>query len=203
MQIGKEEYEKIIRGAERGDLRILINLAAFRRFFCAVDSRALSKEVGLPLAVHTVLLKIFFYGQFLLWLVFAFPAWLAFGYWALLVTPAMWAVWFFYGGRASIGRQRIWPVVVFVGLVVCLGLFAIGDSLWLKVCIVLGTLPLLMARLLYYCTARLVFWALHRSQHFFEMFYLEPSEKVYDVVLRFGPYVWLDPPRHEQDTGAG
>lgn len=199
MQIGKEEYEDIIRGAERGDLRILINVAAFRRFLCAANLRALSAEVGLPLVVHAVLLKVLFYGQFLLWIVFAVPAWFALGYWALIVTPAMWAVWFFYGGRASIGKQRIWPVGLFVVLVLCCALFLIEGSPWLKVCVVLGTLPLLLARLLYYSTARLVFWGLRGSQQFFEMFYLAPSEKVYDVVL---PYVWLDPPRHEQDQGV-
>jgi hypothetical protein len=199
MRIDKEEYDQIIAGAERGDLRILINVAAFRRFFCAVDSRALSADVGLSLKFDAAVLRMLFYGQFLLWLLFAVPCWLALGHWALIVTPVMWAVWFFYGSRASIGRQKIWPVVLFVALVACCGLFVIEGSLWLKACIVLGTLPFLMARVLYYSTARLVFWALHRSQRFFEMFYLEPSAKVYDVVL---PYIWLEPPRHEQDPGV-
>lgn len=114
----------------------------------------------------------------------------AFGWWAIVISPLILISGFFYMGRASIGRQNLVGVSIFLVLAIIDTFSQTSWSLPIKALIISVAITFFLMRYLFFFTTRFVFSLVYSSYQFFSYFYLKPADKVGDVVLHF---IWTDP----------
>jgi len=189
-KISREDYEQIIRDQLDGKLTIMIDTSAWRQFFDKADPSKLGALLNRPVRGQITLIRILSRIDMILLLICVGLSIPAFGWWASAIGPLILIAGFFYKSRASIGRQSIVGVTIFIVSAI---IFAASQASWtlsIKVLILSVAITFFLMRFLYVFTSRFVFGLIHSSYQFFSQFYLHPAEKVGDVVI---PLIWTEP----------
>lgn len=190
MKISREDYDKIIQAQLDGELTIMIDTSAWRQFLDKADPKKLEVLLNYPVRVQISLLRLLSRIDILLLLfcvVFSIPA---FGWWAAAISPLILIAELFYKSRVSIGRQSLVGVTIFLALAIIFAVFQASWTFSVKILILSVAITFFLMRFLYVFTSRFVFSLIHSSYQFFSQFYLQPAEKVEDVVI---PLIWTEP----------
>lgn len=189
IKISREDYEKIIQAQLDGKLTIMIDTSAWRQFLDKADPQKLRAFLNRPVRGQITLLRFLSRIDILLLLFCVGLAIPAFGWWAAAIGPLILIAGLFYKSRASIGRQSLVGVTIFLALAVIIA-FYMSWTLSIKTLILSVAITFFLIRFLYVYTSRFVFGLIHSKYQFFAQFYLQPSEKVGDVVI---PLIWTEP----------
>ncbi|MFZ3114806.1 MAG: hypothetical protein WA121_04300 [Syntrophales bacterium] len=190
MKISREDYDKIIQSQLDGKLTIMIDTSAWRQFLDKADPKKLEALLNYSVRGQIGLLRLLSRIDILLLLFCAVFSIRAFGWWAAAIGPLILGAGFFYKSRASIGRQSLVGVTIFLVLAIIFAAFQASWTFSIKILLLSVAIAFFLIRFLYVFTSRFVFSLIHSSYQFFSHFYLQPAEKVGDVVI---PLIWTEP----------
>ncbi|MCK9418849.1 MAG: hypothetical protein M0R70_05645 [Nitrospirae bacterium] len=188
--ISRDDYDKIIRAQLDGKLTIMIDTSAWRQFLDKADPQKLKALVNCPVRGQITLLRLLSRIDILLLLYCAGLSISAFGWWAAAIGPLTLIAGLFYRSRASIGRQSLVGVTIFLVLAIIAVAYQTSWTLSIKTLILSVAITFFLIRFLYVFTSRFVFSLIHSSYQFFSQFYLQPAENVGDIVI---PLIWTEP----------
>lgn len=190
MAISRDDYESIIQAQLGGKVTIMVDTSAWRQFLDKADPQKLEALVNRPVRGQIVLLRLLSRIDIPLLLLCVGISVPAFGWWTAAIGPIILLGGFFYRGRASIGKQSLTAVTFFLLLAIIATVSQSSWTLSIKTLILFLAITFFLIRFLYFFTSRFVFGLIHSSYEFFSQFYLQPAEKVGNVVI---PLIWTEP----------
>ena len=142
-------YQEFVKQAERGEILVGIDPAVARKFFTDTDHEAVQKEIGEPLFVERFFAKTVWLFEFITLFAGAIASIFALAWYSAIVIPLMIVVFFIFGGKASMGTQKIGGAVLLVIICLVLAFYFSDKGLALFLWLILLPMPYFFARLTY------------------------------------------------------
>jgi hypothetical protein len=154
--------------AEQGKITVGVEPAIARRFFTDSTFAIQRALVAEPLYIELGIVRgTWFLAPVTLLISFCL-AWVAFGWWSVLLIPGSVILWFLHNGKASMGRPALWPLVVAVGLVSYWALVNGSHPAYWWVAMVLAAM--LLSRITYRCSSGLFRLLIIRNMRAYSLF---------------------------------
>ena len=132
--MNQEDHKQIVAEEEAGTLLIGVDRPTARKLFTDKPLRTITEEIGEPLYLEkAIVLSSFTLGFVLLWAAVILSVW-AWHWWAILIGPITFVIWFSYLSESSRGTSGIGSALIAVGVVAGIYLFTdvlLAKKLWL------------------------------------------------------------------------
>ncbi len=184
MSVSREEYKRIIDDQQSGKLAIFIDTSEFRKMFCdRIDPQKLSSIVGESAKTGIRLVRNLTHIDAAMPVLVSILAILGFGWWGIVGVVATFILWGGHKMYACRGKQHVFPISLTLAIIVAIAILVPAPlNIWGRVFIVSWGIMLFIGRMLYVCTAYVVFSLIHSSYEFFNMFYLEPKGAIVPLI---------------------
>ena len=185
MAISREEYMRILADQDAGRLTVMFSTSGFRKLLVEeVDPTKLAATLGHPVEGPIRRIRELTNLDATAPFVASVLSVLAFGWWGLLGVIGSFVGWAAYKMRASIGRQRMSPVLIGLVMFLVAAFILPLPNWWGRGFVISLGVMFFLDRALYVITAYIVSGFIQASYEFFNMFYLQqpPSAVV--------PLIW-------------
>lgn len=183
MVVSREEYKRIIDTKRSGNLTIFIDTAEFRKLLCnKIDAAKLSDIIGESVNSWIRLITTLTHIDSAMPLLASLLSVLGFGWWGIIGIAAAFILWAGHKMHACRGKQHILPITITMLIMIAIALFAPLANIYVRGFIISCGVMLFIGRMLYVCTAYIVFSLIETNYEFFNMFYLEPKGAVVPLI---------------------
>jgi len=183
MTVSREEYKRIIDAQQSGDLTIFIDTSEFRKMFCdRIDPQKLSLIVGESSKAGIRLVKTLTNIDAVMPVLSSILAILGFGWWGIAGIVGVIILWAGHKMYACRGKQHVLPTLLTLVIMIAIAIMVPVPNVWVRVFIISCGIMLFLGRMLYVCTAYVVFSLIHSSYEFFNMFYMEPKGAIVPLI---------------------
>ena len=164
-------HADIVEREARGEVLIGIEPAIARRFFTNTNHRAIQEEIDESLYVERSLVKTFFCMDYLSLLTCIVASIAAIKWFSFVSIPMIVVAWFLFGGKASMGHQKVAVPIGLVILFLLIAYFFKEISIAIAVWVALLPLPYFFAALTYKCSTVFLRCLSIRNEKAFKLLY--------------------------------
>jgi len=186
MKISKDEYLEYINKFNNGELEFYIDTAGCREFLFETEHEKFENEFGVTIKKEVKFLKnLYLLEHISLYLVVILTI-LAYNYWAILIVPLYYKIYFFIRARASLGYHDIFkPFIIFTLFTIIMLCFLGSHSKIIQIHFVSIQLPYFFVKLMYYYTSKYTYNILLSNYNFFAYIYLKPFQEDYPMLWTY------------------
>ena len=183
MVVSREEYKRIIDAKHAGKLTIFIDTSEFRKLLCGrIDPAKLSDAIGESANSRIRLITTLTHIDSVMPFLASVLSVLGFCWWGIIGIAATFILWAGYKMHACRGKQHVLPITITMFITIAIALFAPLPNIWVRGFIISCGVMLFVGRMMYVCTAYIVFSLIEMNYEFFNMFYMEPKGAIVPLI---------------------
>ncbi|MFA4888860.1 MAG: hypothetical protein WC628_04730 [Candidatus Omnitrophota bacterium] len=183
MSVSREEYKRIIDTQHSGKLTIFIDTSEFRKMFCGrIDPKKFALIVGESAKAGTKLITTLTKIDSVMPVLASVLAILGFGWWGIVGIIGTVVLWGGYKMYACRGKQHVVPIMIALIIMVAIAIMSPLPNIWARWFMISCGVMLFVGRMMYVCTAYIVFSLIETNYEFFNMFYMEPKGAIVPLI---------------------